>query len=210
MGTVTGTVTDAYTFNYRRIELVNSHIQIGRDRIHTALLLLAKFGHLRPADLAVYLDQDNANMIKVAERIFRKLQDRSFVIKRRNALGSTSYVLSSQGAAYTRETGLYSYAKAGKDLGCSGSLFMHHTISAMGILLLMRLKSTPVKRFITEYEIKRHIDPTGDSSSYLYDDKLLFNSDGYIKDSRDSLYWLETENTAKSQKKNSTCVNLAH
>lgn len=94
-----------------------------------ALRALREWGHLRCSELGRLLWPEARHGEQMAQRLTRRLEERGEVVRRLNALGGSSFVLSRCGAAALEVMGLS--AHHGLELSSvGGATFVHRTLAA--------------------------------------------------------------------------------
>lgn len=123
--------------------VVKSGNSIARSHEVDALRIVALFGHLRANELARVLfptARSLASGYEMARRTLSRMAEKGLVVRRLNAVGSTSFVLSPRGAEaaerhWGRGLGLWgdepqgSPVRDGYDLAPSGAMFRHRTLA---------------------------------------------------------------------------------
>lgn len=103
---------------------------VASDNEERTLLAVAKFGHLRATELGalVWPESPPTSATEMARRTARRLIERGELLARPNALGGTSFVLSSAGAARCNAA-WGTRAADGYDIqGVRGGTFWHRTL----------------------------------------------------------------------------------
>ncbi|MBN8479389.1 MAG: hypothetical protein J0L91_10525 [Burkholderiales bacterium] len=100
---------------------------IGRQHRIAVLALLARYGHCRTAEVARSIWPHARYGMQLAGRALRRLRDDGLVAARRNAIGTTSFLLTRRGAATLNARAIA--ARPGCDIvSVSGATFIHRCI----------------------------------------------------------------------------------
>lgn len=183
----------------------NEYHDLGNRRHNFILFLLAKFGHIRAADVAACIGPGDPVTLKIVERSFRQLEKAGLVMKRCNALGTMSYVLREAGVARILGICDYEAAKSGKDITPTGPTFLHRTISTLGMMVLNReneLNDWGIAKYFTEYEMQRSVAPLNMKGQFTVTPDqvhaLKCAPDGLLVTINGSMIWLEAESTYRA------------
>jgi len=104
---------------------------IALENEERVLLALARFGHLRCSEVGAFAwpASPPASATEMARRTTRRLVERGELVARTNALGGTSFVLTSSGAAHCNSA-FGTHASDGYDIqGVRGGTFWHRTLA---------------------------------------------------------------------------------
>ena len=172
------------------------------------LMAINHFGHIRLAELLAYVwpERTPQQAMSVATKVIERLLYAQQIQERLNALGTTSYVITSRGASRLHTLPDIKYAKTGANLATTGPTFFHRTIGTA--YLVNRYAQEPCEVY-GEHLLMRD-QPI--SRQYLNErfskmpDGLVFYPDpeghGYLVD------WIEVEYVTKNYEKTAHVLNL--
>jgi hypothetical protein len=129
---------------------------VHRERQQGLIVLLSQFGHLRSHEVAQALFRRTRYGHQLAHRLLRAAAKGNLVLPRKNALGTTSWVLAARGVAQLELLG--HKARHGRDIvGVAGATFLHRTLATQ--YLLHRTKGGA--SVFGEYAIAHGLAPIG-------------------------------------------------
>jgi len=173
---------------------VNSR-QVAQRNERLALQLVGYFGHLRTLDLAAALfpGVGHKSAYEMARRTVRRLTDAGELLERRNAIGTTSYVLAKRGVSRLLQAGFD--AKPGYEISSvAGGTFLHRALTTSYLLHRMHSGAHP----IGEYALmtgQTDLDPTRLKAAYrkLPDGLCISTGDPAYDAGVQLVEWVETE-----------------
>jgi hypothetical protein len=172
-------------------------LEQGKTLRINALLLIWRFGWLRPQELGRDIFHLSPSCLKQGESLARKLEKETLVIRRRLPFGAGSaLVLSQKGVTLLNASIESKDSKSGKDWGnVKNGEFKppstwEHELLANSLIITIKQKN-PENYTYAEAEIRRRFKPTD------YEGKI---PDGLFGIEGDAYYWLEVENKSKTGK----------
>lgn len=171
-------------------------LEQGKTLRINALLLIWRFGWLRPQELGRDIFPLSPSCLKQGESLARKLEKDSLVIRRRLPFGAGSaLVLSQKGATLLNANIDSKDSKPGSDWGRTKGGFKppvtwEHELLANSLIITIKQKNSQNYTY-AEAEIRRRFKPTD------YQGKI---PDGLFGIDDDTYYWLEVENKSKTGK----------
>jgi hypothetical protein len=113
-----------------------------------ALRLVGYFGHLRTLDFAaaLYPGVGHKSAYEMVRRTVRRLSDAGELLERRNAIGTTSYVLAKRGVSRLLQAGFD--AKPGYEISSvAGGTFLHRALTTSYLLHRMHSRVHPIGEY---------------------------------------------------------------
>lgn len=179
----------------QQVEKHCSGREVARRNEIAVTAAVAKFGHLRAAEIASAVWPHAARGEQMAQRTCRRLLTLKYLARKRNALGGVSYVLTTTGANHLTLLG-YSAQNTLELSSVTGATFSHRTI---GTRFLIEKQN---RRFEVagEYGIFKQRVPF---SIKILEKMLNKKPDGLawkrIGENGFEFEWIEVENAAKSK-----------
>lgn len=177
------------------MEKVCSGREVARRNETAVTAAVAKFGHLRAAEIASAVWPHAARGEQMAQRTCRRLLALKYLARRRNALGGVSYMLTTTGANHLSLLG-YSAHNTLELSSVTGATFSHRTLGTRFLIEKQNRKF----EVAGEYEILKQRVPFSIKS---LEQMLKKKPDGlaWKRVGRDGFEfeWVEVENAAKSK-----------